>query len=114
MIKVRKGQAPPPISRQEFGERFRSAYFDPAFRAGQGALGRLEAIAWDGNHQSRKVDRFVGYYEPYATSHEALDRDQAVQDEVRNVAQALVEAVGELRAGRLSAPGADLAAPRPK
>jgi multimeric flavodoxin WrbA len=61
-----------------------------------------------------RLDRFIGYYEPYATSHEALDRDQAVQDEVRNVAQALVEAVGELRAGRLSAPGADLAAPRPK
>ena len=61
-----------------------------------------------------RLDRFIGYYEPYATSHEALDRDQAVQDEVRNVAQALAEAVGELRAGRLSAPGADLAAPRPK
>jgi len=61
-----------------------------------------------------RLDRFIGYYEPYATSHEALDRDQAVQEEVRNVAQALAEAVSELRAGRLSAPGADLAAPRPK
>jgi multimeric flavodoxin WrbA len=61
-----------------------------------------------------RLDRFIGYYEPYATSHEALDRDQAVQDEVRNAAQALAEAVGELRAGRLSAPGAELAAPRPK
>ena len=61
-----------------------------------------------------RLDRFIGYYEPYATSHEALDRDQAVQDEVRNVAQSLVEAVGELRAGRLSAPGAELAVPRPK
>jgi hypothetical protein len=30
MIKVRKGQAPPPHSRVEFGKRFRSAYFDPA------------------------------------------------------------------------------------
>jgi hypothetical protein len=239
MIKVRKGQAPPPISRAEFGERFRSAYFDPAFRTEQAALDRLETIAWDAYHGSRKapvtrkagpgfadpdydtsvewletrerllaaaakqsdpgtasrvllicgtsrndgtcpgeisktyrltkvaaetlskagvqtdlldlslitsdyqrhagvegarhalsdwldwmglidagskaqLDRFIGYYEPYATSHDALDRDQAVQDEVRNVAQALVEAVGELRAGRLSAPGADLAAPRPK
>ena len=47
-------------------------------------------------------------------SHDALDRDQAVQDEVRNAARALAEAVGELRAGRLSAPGAELATPRPK
>jgi multimeric flavodoxin WrbA len=61
-----------------------------------------------------RLDRFIGYYEPYATSHEALDRDQGVQDEVRNVARSLAEAVGELRAGRLSTPGADLAAPRPK
>ena len=61
-----------------------------------------------------RLDRFIGYYEPYATSHEALDRDHGVQDEVRNVARSLAEAVGELRAGRLSAPGADLAAPRPK
>jgi multimeric flavodoxin WrbA len=61
-----------------------------------------------------RLDRFIGYYEPYATSHESLDRDQAVQDEVRNVALSLVEAVGELRAGRLPAPGAELTVPRPK
>lgn len=61
-----------------------------------------------------RLDRFIGYYEPYATSHAALDRDQAVQQEVRNAARALAQAVGELRAGRLSAPGRGLARPRPK
>jgi multimeric flavodoxin WrbA len=61
-----------------------------------------------------RLDRFIGYYEPYATSHETLDRDGGVQEEVRNVARALGEAVRELRAGRLTAPGAGLAAPRPK
>ncbi|HKW81157.1 MAG TPA: NAD(P)H-dependent oxidoreductase [Casimicrobiaceae bacterium] len=61
-----------------------------------------------------RLDRYIGYYAPYATSHDALDDDKGVQEEVRNVARALAEAVGELRAGRLSAPGADLAAPRPK
>jgi multimeric flavodoxin WrbA len=61
-----------------------------------------------------RLDRFIGYYEPYATSHEALDRDTGVQDEVRNVARAVAEAVGELRDGRLSAPGATLESPRPK
>ena len=25
---------------------------------------------------SRRLDRYIGYYEPYATSHEALDRDE--------------------------------------
>jgi hypothetical protein len=28
------------------------------------------------------LDRYIGYYEPYFNSHEALDQDTAVQDEV--------------------------------
>ena len=39
---------------------------------------------------------------------------KAVQEEVRNVARTLVETVGEIRAGRLQAPGKDLQRPRPK
>jgi multimeric flavodoxin WrbA len=65
---------------------------------------------------SRKaeLDRYIGYYEPYATSHEALDRDEDFQTEVRNAALALVEAVTAKRAGRLVEAGADLKDPRPK
>ncbi|MGZ8294204.1 MAG: flavodoxin family protein [Telluria sp.] len=61
-----------------------------------------------------RLDRYIGYFESYAESHEALDRDRAVQDEVRNVARSVAHAVGELRAGRLSEPDRDLRAPRPK
>jgi hypothetical protein len=61
-----------------------------------------------------RLDRMIGYYEPYATSHDTLDRDQAVQEEVRNVARAVASAVVELRAGRLSQPDAKLKSPRPK
>jgi len=61
-----------------------------------------------------RLDRYIGYYEPYATSHEALDNDEAVQEEVSNVAAALAKAVAELRAGRLSAPGTHLQRPRLK
>jgi multimeric flavodoxin WrbA len=60
------------------------------------------------------LDRYVGYYEPYATSHEALDRDGALQEEVRNAARALVEAVTLNRAGRLPRADARLRDPRPK
>jgi hypothetical protein len=60
------------------------------------------------------LDRYVGYYESYAESHEVLDRDLAAQEEVRNVARAVAEAVSELRANRLSVPGAKLKSPRPK
>jgi multimeric flavodoxin WrbA len=61
-----------------------------------------------------RLDRYIGYYEPYATSHQALDHDVAVQEETRNVARALLHAVGELRAGQLSAPDRGLRRPRPK
>jgi multimeric flavodoxin WrbA len=61
-----------------------------------------------------QLDRMLGYYAPYATSHEALDADTGLQEEVRNVARALAVAVAELRAGRLSHVGTELRMPRPK
>jgi multimeric flavodoxin WrbA len=61
-----------------------------------------------------RIDRFIGYYEPYADSHAALDRDRGVQDEVRNVARALARAVAMQRAGQLASPDARLGRPRPK
>ncbi len=67
----------------------------------------------DAGAQAR-LDRFIGYYEPYATSHETLDHDEAMQEEVRNVARAVMNAVTELRANRLSAPDQGLKQPRPK
>ncbi|MDB5801074.1 MAG: NADPH-dependent reductase [Rhodocyclales bacterium] len=67
----------------------------------------------DAGTQSR-LDRYVGYYESYAESHEALDRDEAMQEEVRNVARAVSTAVGQLRQGTLTVPDAKLQRPRPK
>ena len=61
-----------------------------------------------------RLDRYIGYYGPYFDSHDALDTDQAVQDETRNVARAVVYAVGELRAGRLNLPDPKMKAPRTK
>ncbi len=61
-----------------------------------------------------KLDRYIGYFEPYYNSHDALDKDAAVQDETRNVARLVVGAVKDLRAGRLSQPDAKITWPRPK
>jgi len=61
-----------------------------------------------------EVDGYIGYFEPYATGHDALDRDVAFQAEVSNAALALMEAVEAKRAGRLVEPGAQLKDPRPK
>jgi multimeric flavodoxin WrbA len=60
-----------------------------------------------------ELDRFIGYYKPYATSHEELDRDEAVQDEVRNAARCLLLAVRRLREGS-QPPSEAVAEPRPK
>lgn len=67
----------------------------------------------DAGAQAR-LDRFIGYYEPYATSHETLDRDEPMQEETRNVARAVAHAVEALRAGRLQSLRPQLSRPRPK
>ena len=61
-----------------------------------------------------QLDRYVGYYEPYALGHEALDRDHAFQEETRNAARALMQAVKMLRRGELAQPDANLKEPRLK
>ncbi len=67
----------------------------------------------DAGAQAR-LDRFIGYYQPYADSHDTLDRDKNVQAEVRNVAEAVGIAVKALRAGKLSQPDKQLKRSRPK
>jgi multimeric flavodoxin WrbA len=61
-----------------------------------------------------EVDRYIGYWEPYATSHLALDVDTAIQEEVRNAARTLLEAVRAARVGRQIMPGKNLTPPRQK
>jgi multimeric flavodoxin WrbA len=60
------------------------------------------------------LDRYVGYQEPYATSHDALDADRDLQEEVRNAARSVVAAVRALRSGVGLDPSAGLESPRPK
>jgi len=61
-----------------------------------------------------ELDRYIGYWQPYATSHDALDRDLAIQEEVRNAARTLLEAVQARRSGHLVSAGEDLPQPRQK
>jgi len=64
--------------------------------------------------EKSQLDRFIGYYEPYATSHEALDRDEAMQEEARNIARAVANTADQARRGLLNQPDAGLRSPRPK
>jgi multimeric flavodoxin WrbA len=67
----------------------------------------------DAGTQAR-LDRYIGYFEPYATSHVTLDKDTKMQAETRNVAHAVAKAVAELRSGRLQEAQPKLSRPRPK
>ena len=60
------------------------------------------------------VDRYIGYYEPYATSHDALDKDEAIVEETRHVARSIITRVRSLRDGSYVAPDAHLTPPRQK
>jgi multimeric flavodoxin WrbA len=60
------------------------------------------------------VDGYVGYYKPYANSHDDLDSDKEFQEEVRNAARTLVNAVRLLRRGEFKQPDKSLREPRPK
>lgn len=61
-----------------------------------------------------QLGRYIGYYEPYATSHKDLDEDTAFQEDVKNAARALVEGVKLLRKGELKQPDAHLTESQPK
>jgi multimeric flavodoxin WrbA len=61
-----------------------------------------------------ELDRYNGYGKPYATSHDELDADLCVQEEVRNVARALLDGVVKDKQGLLAAAGMDLESPRQK
>ncbi|MBI2209146.1 MAG: flavodoxin family protein [Deltaproteobacteria bacterium] len=64
--------------------------------------------------RSALVGSYIGYYEPYATSHDDLDREKDFHQEVRNAAGSLVSAVKLLRRGELKQPDASLTDPRQK
>ena len=63
---------------------------------------------------SAELDRYIGYWKPYATNHDELDADTAIQEEVRNAARTLLRAVNAARAGKQVAAGQDLKQPRSK
>ena len=88
MTEVRKGQAPGPLSRDEFGSRFRAQFVDPAYQAEGEALVRIEEIAWRGYSQGRKAPftrkAGPGYADPdydlsvdWIEARDRIDRAQA-------------------------------------
>jgi len=63
---------------------------------------------------SAALDTWIGWYQPYATSHEDLDKDQDLFTEINNAALSLAHMVAQLRTGKYQAPDEDLRDPREK
>lgn len=61
-----------------------------------------------------ELGAYIGYLKPYATSHDDLDDDKALQKEVANAAHALIEGVKQMRRGNLKQPDRNVKEPRPK
>jgi multimeric flavodoxin WrbA len=77
----------------------------------------VEWLSSIGMHQAgtaAAVDTLIGYYEPYATSHDKLDAQRDVFVLVENAAQSLVNLVRAMRSGDWRAPDAGLKNPRQK
>jgi len=60
------------------------------------------------------VDTLIGYYEPYATSHDKLDAQPETFVQVENAANSLATLVRDIRSGAWRAPDAGLRNPRQK
>ena len=74
---------------------------------------QLQQRAYD-HFAGATLDRYIGYYEPYATSHDALDADERLQQEVRNVARSLVDGLALQREGKFMRTDGAVTDPRPK
>ena len=77
------------------------------------------AIGWAhppsaGHIAAAELNRYIGYWQPYATNHDELDADAAIQEEVRNAARTLFQGVQAIRSGDLVIAGQNLTQPRQK
>ncbi len=55
MTKIRTGQAPAALTREQFHERFSRRFYDPAYAVEQAAIARIEDIAWAALQEGRKA-----------------------------------------------------------
>jgi multimeric flavodoxin WrbA len=60
------------------------------------------------------LDTWIGWYRPYATSHQDLDADEDIFVQVQQAALSLANMVKQIRSGAYQAPNAGLHSPREK
>ena len=60
------------------------------------------------------LDTWIGWYKPYATSHDDLDNDSALFTQIEHAARSLATMCAQIRSGGYQAPNAGLHSPREK
>jgi hypothetical protein len=60
----------------------------------------LTSMGLESAGKTAELERYIGYWKPYAGGHHDLDEDTIIQEEVRVAAQTLVEAVKVKRSGK--------------
>lgn len=60
----------------------------------------LSSMELEAAGHTAELDRYIGYWKPYATAHDDLDVDTALQGEVRLAARTLIDAVAAKRSGK--------------
>ena len=63
---------------------------------------------------SALIDTWIGWYKPYATSHDDLDEDTELFQEIENASLALVNTVTQIRTGKYRSSSEGLHDPREK
>ena len=117
-VVVRRGQGDVKLSREQFEARLRERFYDPEFERVSDAM--LRSLTSPGKPTTsttrvRARERLGrDFSTPITNYRSTLDRDTAVQEEVRNAARALATAVGLQRAGQFPDPDQGLQPPRPK
>jgi hypothetical protein len=91
-----------PLTEAQFRERFFARFYDPAFDGVRTELERVCAVAWDGYIDYRNV------------SHEDLDENGEIFEEVKNAARSLTAMAQMIRTGAWHAPDEHLRDPREK
>jgi len=60
------------------------------------------------------IDTWIGWYQPYATSHDELDKDKTLFTQIEQAALSLANLVGQMRNGTFAPPNQGLHGPRQK
>lgn len=85
-----------------------------AENARRGLVDWMRSMEMESAGAPAEIDRYIGYWKPYSQGHADFEADRAFQDEVRNAALTLREAVLAKRQGKMVAAGSSLEQPREK